>query len=198
MTTGEAARAYWERHGEKPPRATLLRALEGFAGHRGAAVDLGCGIGRDTLPLLRAGWRVLAVDREAQAIAGLAERAAAQRLGLGLTTRIAAIEDVAIPPCDLVVASFSLFGLGEALDRVWSRITAALCPGGRFAGQFLGPEDSWAGRPGMAVVDRRRLAAMLAAWHVELFAEERSPAVTPAGEAKHWHLWHVVARRPDR
>jgi SAM-dependent methyltransferase len=197
MTTSDAARAYWDRHGDKPPRATLLRALEGFGGRTGAAVDLGCGIGRDTLPLLRAGWHVLAIDREAQAIARLTERAAAEDLAARLTTRIAAIEDVAIPPCDLVVASFSLFGLGEALPRVWSRLAAALRPGGRFAGQFLGPEDSWAGRPGMAVVDRTRLEAMLAGWRIELCDEERSPAVTPSGEAKLWHLWHVVARRPE-
>lgn len=198
MTSSEAARAYWRQHGEKPPRATLVRALEGFAGRKGEAVDLGCGIGRDTLPLLRAGWRVLAVDREAQAIARLAERAADEGLAAGLTTRVATIEEVAIPSCDLVVASFSLFGLGEAFDEVWSRITAALRPGGRFAGQLLGPEDSWTGRPGMAVVDRARLDSLLAGWRIELCEEEHAPAVTPAGQTKHWHLWHVVAGRPER
>ena len=42
------------------------------------AVDLGSGIGRDALPLLRSGWRVLAVDREQAALDELEARAAAR------------------------------------------------------------------------------------------------------------------------
>ncbi|MEC4815643.1 MAG: methyltransferase domain-containing protein [Scytonema sp. PMC 1069.18] len=38
------------------------------------AVDLGCGDGRDTVELLRQGWRVLAIDGEAEAIARLLNR----------------------------------------------------------------------------------------------------------------------------
>jgi trans-aconitate methyltransferase len=38
------------------------------------AVDLGCGAGRDTAELLRRGWRVLAIDAEAEAIRRLLER----------------------------------------------------------------------------------------------------------------------------
>src|SRR2546430_1541774 len=51
--------AYYDKAGLRPPRATLLQALDAFAAEGvacGHAVDLGCGIGRDTLELLRRRW----------------------------------------------------------------------------------------------------------------------------------------------
>ncbi|HKA27105.1 MAG TPA: class I SAM-dependent methyltransferase, partial [Gaiellaceae bacterium] len=72
------------------PRETLLFALdlferEGGGGKERLAVDLGCGEGRDTVELLRRGWRVLAIDAEREAIERLRTRpgldsAAAARL----------------------------------------------------------------------------------------------------------------------
>src|SRR6266540_4136628 len=63
---------YYDAAGEQP-RETLLFALERFDAEAGAtarglfAVDLGCGTGRDSAELLRRGWRVLAIDAEAEA-----------------------------------------------------------------------------------------------------------------------------------
>jgi tellurite methyltransferase len=53
--------AYYDGVKGRPPRPTLSRAADAFAGP-GFAVDLGCGDGRDTIELLRRGWRVLAID----------------------------------------------------------------------------------------------------------------------------------------
>ncbi|MGH7014554.1 MAG: hypothetical protein ACREEL_10470 [Stellaceae bacterium] len=36
--------------------------------------------------------------------------------------------------------------------------------------------------------------ALLAGWTIEMFQEEETDAVTPRGEAKCWHIFHVVAR----
>src|SRR6266480_3626651 len=58
---------YYDAAGEQP-RETLLFALDRFDAEAGAevgglfAVDLGCGTGRDSIELLRRGWRVLAID----------------------------------------------------------------------------------------------------------------------------------------
>ena len=43
---------------------------------------------------------------------------------------------------------------------------------------------------------RDAACALLAGWTVEMFEEEETDAVTPRGEAKHWHIFHVVARTP--
>lgn len=201
MTDPERWRRYYAATDGRPPRPTLLHALEAFAREgRGPgllAVDLGCGIGRDALPLLRAGWRVWALDAEAAALAGLAGRAAAEGLGDRLETVCARFEEAALPACALVNASFSLFACApERFPAVWGRIEAALRPGGRFAGQLLGPRDSWAERPATTVIARDRLDALLAGLEVERIEEEEDDSVTPQGEAKHWHIWHVNARKP--
>jgi 2-polyprenyl-3-methyl-5-hydroxy-6-metoxy-1,4-benzoquinol methylase len=69
---------YWDKAGLGPPRPTLLAALAALRAERrepGRAVDLGCGIGRDALPLLAAGWQVTVVDCAATALQRLAEAA---------------------------------------------------------------------------------------------------------------------------
>lgn len=192
---------YYRATETRPPRPTLLRALASFAAEgRGPgllAVDLGSGIGRDALPLLRSGWRVLAVDREQAALDELEARAAAESLA-GLRTRCQSLERVRLPGCDLVNASFSLFGCRPAaFPRLWRRVVAALHPGGRFAGQILGPRDSWAGSSERSVLERTELDLLLHPLDLEQLEEEETDTVTPIGEAKHWHIWHVNARRPS-
>ena len=60
---------FYEAVEHSPPHETLLKALALFGDKRERfAIDLGCGSGRDTLELLRRGWRVLAVDRESEGI----------------------------------------------------------------------------------------------------------------------------------
>jgi len=194
MTDGFSA--YYEATAGRPPRRTLLAALERFGEFRGFAVDLGCGDGRDTIELLRRGWSVLAIDAEAGAIARLQKRddlPPARKL----ETRVARFEASEWQAADLVNASFALPLLpsGEFV-ATWRRIIRSLEPGGRFAGQFYGERDDWAGRPGVTCLTRAAAERNLDGLAVELFEEEESDAVTPRGKPKHWHIFHIVARRP--
>jgi len=72
-----------------------------------------------------------------------------------------------------------------------------LPPGGRFSGQWYGVRDSWHGRPGMTFLEKDEALALLKGFEVEMFEEEEADGVTPRGNAKHWHIFHVVARKPD-
>src|SRR6185312_10891899 len=87
-------REYYERTAGQPPRQTLLAALDrcSAAAQGRSAVDLGCGDGRDTIELLRRGWRVLAIDAEPAAIALLRARPDLPP-GAMLETRCARFED---------------------------------------------------------------------------------------------------------
>ena len=110
---------YYRNTEGRPPRPTLLFALDRFAAP-GFALDLGCGEGRDTAELLRRGWRVLGIDAEPSAIAGLTAR---PDLPTGdLRTQVARFEDAELPPADLINASFSLFFCAAgAFDPLWGK-----------------------------------------------------------------------------
>jgi SAM-dependent methyltransferase len=192
---------YYRATQGRPPRPTLLRALDAFAREGlvrgGLAIDLGCGSGRDALPLLRAGWRVWALDGEPVALQQLEAQARAEGLEGGLTAVLGRFETTELPPCDLVNASFALFACRPPdFPGLWQGIVAAIRPGGRFAGQILGPRDSWAARPETSSVTRDALDVLLAPFELERLEEEETDSVTPMGEAKHWHIWHVNARKP--
>jgi 2-polyprenyl-3-methyl-5-hydroxy-6-metoxy-1,4-benzoquinol methylase len=61
---------YYEKLRDRPPRRTLLAALDRFGAPPPGAlvIDLGCGDGRDVVEMLRRGWRVVAVDAEREAL----------------------------------------------------------------------------------------------------------------------------------
>lgn len=199
MATADRFAAYYAATREGAPRKTLLAALNAFAPRTEPrlAVDLGCGTGRDTVELLRCGWRVLAVDAEAEAIAALARRPEAAAAGNFLETRAARFESIALPACDLVNSSFALpLCPPGAFPALWRRIRSALRPSGRFACQLFGPHDSWAARkPPITIRDRAAVGALLRGLDIELFEEEETDGVTPRGETKHWHIFHIVARQ---
>ena len=185
---------YYAKMAGRPPRRTLLAALEKFAA-AGDAVDLGCGDGRDTVELLRRGWTVLAIDAEPEALERLRARPDLPK-GARLETRCARFEETDWPPADLVNSSFALpLAAPERFPALWAKITASLKPGGRFSGQLFGERDSWRGEKAITFLSRDAALRLLTGFDIELFDEEESDAVTPRGKAKHWHLFHVVAKR---
>ena len=182
----------------KPPRDTLLAALGAFE-HDGVAagfaVDIAAGEGRDTIELLTRGWRVLATDAEPAAFTYLWPRVPTSAHDR-LTTVVARFENTALPPCDLVNASFALpFCAPLHLPALWARIVAAIRPGGRFAGQFFGDRDSWASRADRTHHTHDEVTALLAGFDIEVWRTEERDDPPDVREPKHWHLFHVVARK---
>jgi SAM-dependent methyltransferase len=193
----DAWAAYYEKLRDRPPRRTLVTALDKFGpGLRGAlAIDLGCGDGRDVIEMLRRGWRVVAVDAEPEALRRLQDRPLPP--GSDLTPVGARFEDVPLPGgLSLVNSSFAMPLCAPAAFRgLWRRIGEALPDGGRFSGQWYGPRDSWVGRSGMTFVSREEALALLAGFDLEMFEDEEADGVTPSGTPKHWHIFHIVARK---
>jgi tellurite methyltransferase len=191
---------YYEKLRDRPPRRTLVAALDAFgaSGETPAdalAIDLGCGDGRDIVEILRRGWSVVAVDAEPEALRRLAARdlPGAERI----TPIVARLEDVPLPlGLQLVNSSFAMpLCEPERFHDLWERIREALPPGGRFSGQWYGKRDSWMGRAGITFLDRSEALALLDGFDVEMFEEEEADGVTPRGNPKHWHIFHIVARK---
>jgi tellurite methyltransferase len=190
--------AYYQAVKDRPPRDTLLHALNQFDAENfsmGFAVDLGCGEGRDTVELLRRGWKVLGIDGEAEAIARLMQRPDLDRTRL--ETRIDRFEILSLPNnIDLINASFCLpFCSTAAFPRLWQTITHALRPGGRFCGQLIGERDSWAVQGTANYQTRSEIETLLQCFTVEWLEEEEHPGKTALGEDKHWHIFHIVAHK---
>jgi len=199
MTDSEYWARYYAITGERPAWATVLRAIELFATEDGPgprlAVDLGCGGGRDARELLRAGWRVLAIDRERAAIA-FVEAATPAELRPSLQGLVADLADVVIPPCDLVNASLSLpFLAPNAYWATWERILAALPVGGRFAALLFGDRDGSASDPEMTCPPPAQIRARLGAFEIEHWVDREEDTTTALGEPHYFHLVEVVARR---
>lgn len=189
--------AYYQQLRDRPPRKTVLAALDAFGAPEAdaLAVDLGCGDGRDVIELLRRGWNVVAVDSEPEALRQLAAR---NLPGSEKITPIQArLEEVPLPlGVQLVNSSFAMpLCEPEKFRALIERIREALPSGGRFAGQWYGPRDSWVGRPGITFVTRDEAMALLDGFELEMLEEEEVDRVTPRGNPKHWHIFHIVARK---
>jgi SAM-dependent methyltransferase len=184
---------YYNANTDRSPRPMLLEVLDAFEPLHGDAVDLGCGQGVDALALLERGWTVFATDAEHEAIERVRARVP-ESLAPRLRTRVSPMEEVELPDGDLVWASFSLFFCDPArFDEVWARIRAAIRPGGRFAGQFLGERDTWAPQDDRSAFSRTAAEALLDGLEVERFEEEENDGEACSGP-KHWHVFHAVAR----
>jgi tellurite methyltransferase len=201
---------------ERPAWGTVRLAIERFREEDGAAgpakaaetmgagqspdgarfaVDLGCGAGRDTRELLRAGWRVLAVDREPAARAAL-EAAVEPDLRPRLSIHIEDLATAAIPPCDLVNASLSLPYLApDGFHSAWARIVAALRPGARFAAMVFGDHDESASDPELTCLPPEEIRAALSGFEIEHWSVEEDDRPTALGDPHHVHLVEFVARR---
>jgi SAM-dependent methyltransferase len=170
----------------------VLGALDRFT-QPGFGVDLGCGQGRDTREMLRRGWRVLAIDAEPEAIERL-------RAATGdeprLETRVTSFVDAEWPAADLVNAGYALpFCPPEQFDAVWARLVASVRRGGRFSGQLFGDRDEWAGDGSLTFLTRDEALGRLEPFELERFDEEDEDGKTALGDPKHWHVFHVIARR---
>ena len=192
-------RVYYQRTGDRPPRETLLDALARFDAEDavGQAVDLGCGGGRDTVEMLRRGWSVLGIDGQASAIETLLARPELSNFQHQPDTMVSRFELAQWPAADLVYSSFALpLCPREDFLVMWQRIYDSLSQGGRFSGQLYGDRDQWVGDDSNTHFTLGEVQDLLRDYEVELFREEETESVTPRGTSKHWHIYHIVARKP--
>ena len=80
--------------------------------------------------------------------------------------------------------------------HLWEQIRTAVKPGGFFVGQFLGPNDDWAGGACLSH-GMHDIELLLDEWAILDVSEEEHDGVAGAQrEPKYWHIIAVIARRP--
>jgi trans-aconitate methyltransferase len=181
---------YYKLSASKPPHE-ILSKLDLYLPETGHCLDLGCGVGNGTGFLLERGLSVLAVDADAEAVQIVGHRfphAEAKR---------STFQDLELDAnsFDVVIALFSLFFLPpEAHQIFWAKVVASMKPGSLFAGQFLGPDDDWVSR-GYAFHNRDALEGLFQGFQLLDLEEANRDGSTLQGEHKHWHVFHVVAKK---
>jgi tellurite methyltransferase len=202
----EDTRRFVAATSHRPPRPLLLEALPllGESPPGRLAVDLGCGSGTESLELLRRGWRVVATDAFPAAIESLEHRVGEGRERL--EARLASFESIAAQGlpierggASLVHAGFSLpFCPPDRFGPLWQEILRWLRPGAFFVGQFFGAREPIVleAPPRTATAhDEPELRRLLQGFELRRFEEVDRPGENAYGEAKHWHLFHVIASR---
>lgn len=183
--------AYYEATLEKPVHP-IYAELEPFLPERGVALELGCGVGHGVLWFLDHGFSVIANDGEEEALDIVRSRLP---VGADVSFLPGRFEDIDLPRADVVVAGFSLFFLEPGAFRLfWTRLVDSMPAGAVFAGQFLGIHDDWAER-GYTVHDAETLRQDLEGFEILHWEEAERDGETAMREPKHWHVFHVVARR---
>jgi SAM-dependent methyltransferase len=181
---------YWEdvhrdHHADDhDPNPQLVAEATGLA--PGAALDAGCGAGRDARWLAERGWRVTAVDFSEAALRQARERAAA--LDVEAAARIewlAADLTGWTPPAeafDLVSAQYVHLPTAAARDDLYRRLAAAVAPGGTLlVAGHLTPHGH-TGAPTELYLDAEAVAAGFDTDAWEVVAETRPRRAADAHE----------------
>lgn len=166
--------------------------------HVGTALELGCGAGRDTVFLIRNGWRVFANDIN-DTSERIKENLNEEEI-LRFTFLKGNFNELEFPNADLIVANNCLsFGTHESFKLLWKKICASLSSGGYFVGNFFGTKDEWNSdsnkKSDMIFFEVEEIKELFNGYEVLMLKEINRVGMTGLGYEKLWHVITVVAKK---
>lgn len=188
---------YYNKMKGRPPRPLLTKVLELIPDSLDkTAVDLGCGIGIDTLYLLEQGWKVTAVEKEPQGISLLKSHLSAPK-SANLRIKQSSFETLdSLPKANLIYASLSLpFCQAGSFPGFWKKIEAAFSEKCFFAANFFGPEDEWVRPRGCTGHSEVEIRHLLKDFCIHSLEEKKEFGPTATSGDKFWHLYTVIAEK---
>jgi trans-aconitate methyltransferase len=166
--------------------------IDEYLPKHGLALELGAGVGKGAIHLALKGLDVVALDRDPKALEILRQTSPP---GVHIETVAAEMRDFPPGPYDVVVAQFSLFFLAPSeFTDLWPRLVEAIKPGGLFAGQLLGVNDSWNDK-GHSMHDGAGLDDLFTGFEMLYLDEVDRDGEDVFKRPKHWHIFHIVARK---
>ncbi len=183
---------YYKITKDRPPSKLLVRALE-FVKDKNKAIDIGGGALKDTRYLLSQGFNVTVIDKD-ELMAEEAVKIPSDKLHYFVSS----FEDFDFSKnqFDIASAMFALpFNPPSTFNEVTKNIKEALVKDGIFCGQLFGINDSWSGRPEMTFHAKEQAEKLFSGMEIIFFEEEEKDGKTANGTLKHWHVFHIIARK---
>jgi SAM-dependent methyltransferase len=163
------------------------------------ALDLGCGAGVEVGELANAGWRVTGID-SSPGTTELVTRELQNHSVFALAKVVVieqplAVASRSLPFADLVYSGYALPYVHPAdFASVWNAIRGCLRPGGYLAVHLFGDRDSYVGEPDWNFHTEAETRTLFDGLELLKFDIEDQDGMA-AGGPKHWHVFHVIARK---
>ena len=185
---------YYDNTTDAMPNYTVKKFIK-LNVEPGNAVELGCGVGRDTVCLIKNGWNVLAIDREnveSRIVAKLSEEELKQ-----FKFSKQKFEYIELEKNNLVVANFSLpFCNKNNFKELWNKINNSILKDGYFVGKFFGINDEWKStKEEMTFLTKEQVIELFKDFEIIEFKEVEKDDFTGLGKMKHWHIFNVIAKK---
>ncbi len=191
---------WWKQELYLPPSSLLLHALRWCEGE-GVALDLGCGVGNDTVFLVNQGWRVWAIDSHSKSLQLLNSRGDIEA-PYRLTTLKCSLESLhwkKLPPAQLIVADHALaFCRPDRFMRIWRNLCNQLVVGGRFVGQFYGVNFRGLNGSSVVFLNCDQVISLFDDFEIEFFDEVEKDEWWTNSSFVHCHVFKVIARKKCR
>lgn len=176
----------------KPPRPLLVKALE-YVSIKNKAIDIGGGALNDTRHLLEKGFDVTVIDKSDSM-----EEEVKSIKNKKLHSFVVGFEDFDFPKNEYDIAS-AMYALPfiepKNFDNVFIKIINSINTGGVFCGHFFGIRDEWSENPKMTFHIKEKIEDLLKDLELIYFKEEEKDGVTAKGINKHWHVFHIIAKK---
>ena len=168
------------------------------------AIDCGCGAGADIDFLEKNGFTVYGFDVEQESVSRCQSRFKGIKNVILSQSSFSAFS---YPKASLVIADASLFFCPRSeFKSVWENIYQCLCSNGVFCGSFLGKEDTMAEAgdnpsvfwPEVTAFDEPEVKQLFKSFDLRSFKIHKSTGKTSQGVAHNWHIFQVVAQKPNK
>ena len=186
---------YYDVTESENPREGVKYFIEEIRCDPTIAIELGCGAGNDTVFLIKNGWKVFAIDREN----------VEERITKRLTTeeqqrfkfKQESFESVKLEKVKLIIANNSLpFCNKNKFKDLWNKVCFNIEENGYFIGDFFGLNDTWnKTKPEMTFLSKEQALGLFRDFEILNFKEVEVDKATALRNLKHWHIFHVIARK---
>ena len=185
----------WSKKMDIPEALTLQNVLEMEREWKlKVSYDLGCGLGKDTVSLLKKDWKVNAVDQRDDAREWFNENAKPYHKQLNFIQK--SFTDIKWQPSELINATFSLpFCPRDKFASLWHDIRKSLITDGIFCGQLFGKNDEWKDNAELIFHSREEIKLLTQGFEIIQFIEIEKEAPSIESPTKHWHFFHLVLKK---